>query len=352
MVMTSSLSRFLSVEFQPKIKFQKQLCTYSSNQENKMSMDKSTESQNESKNGQCSRRSNAMKSMRKRLRAMSLSTLRSGEESPKSLSRESSCRVKNSPSHSPVTGDGGELPDFEPIKDMSAYYLKYHEARSPGLDEIIETANKIYNHHKPYMRMREKSLISIDSEGIRIKETVAIKRSERDIVTCDVIPEHAETTVVDTLYRSRRIVYCGVDKLHQKVFVFNYQYAARPENIHIHVILCKTKDDAKSIAKALKKIFKNLSKESHQTNIDIKREHAEELNKLITKSNQSLQNSTTTTSPTANQRPHAAGKYAFRSMSSPSNSSKESCAASASCGSGEPWQSDNDGTSGVCLSIA
>merc|ERR1712183_1170730 len=146
--------------------------------------------------------------------------------------------------------------------ESSVWYLGYREARSPGLAETIETANKIYEHHKPFLKTISKSFISVDMDGIRIKEIVPIRRTDhsREEERAS-LSDHEDMTEKETLYKSPRIKYCGVLKSRPRVLLFNYQHGARSENLHIHVVVCKDKDTAKSIAKTLKKDIRHIKQD-------------------------------------------------------------------------------------------
>ena len=211
--------------------------------------------------------------------------------------------------------------EVERIENRNVWYLSYKEARSPGFDETIDIANKIYEYHKPYLKTIQKSEINVDMEGIRIKELVPIRRTEscREETSAS-LSDHEEMTEREVLYKSPRIKYCGVLESRPKVLFFNYQHGARAENVHIHVVVFPNKDAAKSIAKTLNKVFSHLNKISTQKDRDKKREHQNALkNNALTKSSQSL-------------------RFA------PSLST--ACSQSSQCGSGE-WISDSET---VCLS--
>eukprot|EP00112_Aurelia_sp_Birch-Aquarium-sp1_P008813 Seg1981.2 transcript_id=Seg1981.2/GoldUCD/mRNA.D3Y31 product="Low density lipoprotein receptor adapter protein 1" protein_id=Seg1981.2/GoldUCD/D3Y31 len=149
-----------------------------------------------------------------------------------------------------------------PIENTASFvtqYLGFVEIKSPGLDEICENVDKMYTQAKPFMKTLEKTTLKINKEGIEIG------------------PKNEE--IESKLFKFRRILYCGVDKQHRRVFSFNYQYGSRAENIHLHVIVCKTKEDAKNLAKKLAEIFREISIELHKKEKEDKRRHSENLSR-------------------------------------------------------------------------
>ena len=191
--------------------------------------------------------------------------------------------VKNSPNtpikNSPDT-PSKQLTDVSFEEDACpqtfvVQYLGYVQLKLPGFNEICENVDNLYRNAKPYLKTFARSLLTLSYDGIRLKGT--------DI----------EASSEGTQYKPRRILYCGVDKQHQRVFSFNYQYGQRADNIHLHVVVCKTKEDSKMIAKKLANIFKMISKEMHRKEKEDKKQHTEGLIKLrSTTSNSSIPNYT------------------------------------------------------------
>lgn len=141
----------------------------------------------------------------------------------------------------------------------SAQYLGFVEIKLPGLDEICENVDKMYNQAKPFLKTYDKTTLRITKEGIEIG------------------PKNEE--LGRHFFKYRRILYCGVDRQHRRIFSFNYQYGNRAENIHLHVIVCKTKEDAKHLAKKLGEIFRDISSEQHKKEKEDKRRHSENLSR-------------------------------------------------------------------------
>jgi len=161
---------------------------------------------------------------------------------------------------SPESASNGNVP-MHPGENTTfvVQYLGFIEIKLPGLDEICENVDKMYAQAKPFLKSYEKTSLVTAKEGIEIG------------------PKHDE--LGKHFFKYRRILYCGVDKQHRRVFSFNYQYGSRAENIHLHVIVCKTKEDAKHLAKRLGEIFKDISSELHKKEKEDKRRHSENLSK-------------------------------------------------------------------------
>ena len=160
----------------------------------------------------------------------------------------------------PDSTSNGNVP-MHPGENTSfvVQYLGFVEIKLPGLDEICENVDKMYTQAKPFLKSYEKTALRIAKEGIEIG------------------PKNED--VGKHFFKYRRILYCGVDKKHRRVFSYNYQYGSRAENIHLHVIICKTKEDAKHLAKLLGEIFKDISSELHKKEKENKRRHSESLSK-------------------------------------------------------------------------
>ena len=158
---------------------------------------------------------------------------------------------------SPVNGSVSMYPGEN--TSFVVQYLGFVDIKLPGLDEICENVDKMYTQAKPFLKTYEKTTLRSAKEGLEIG------------------PKNEE--VGKHFFKYRRILYCGVDKQHRRVFSFNYQYGSRAENIHLHVIVCKTKEDAKNLAKMLSEIFKDISSELHKKEKEDKRKHSETLSR-------------------------------------------------------------------------
>ena len=119
----------------------------------------------------------------------------------------------------------------------------------PGIDEICRAMAEKYT---VYSRQKIKTLslynLTVSSQGITL-EKGADANEESSVKKFSI----------------KRIVYCGVDRQHQKIFAFFYR---SPENIYgaleCHVVKCQLKRHAKKIALKLSEIFQGMESEKHE----------------------------------------------------------------------------------------
>jgi len=195
--------------------------------------------------------------------------------------------------------------DLVPV-DFNVQYLGFKELKSPGLEEFVENVNLMYENAKPCLKIIEKSIMTLSNDSIIIKtDDVATKKTKKLKKTLSQPIEEpsdnafTEKENTDQIFKPRRILYCGIDSNHQRVFSFYYQFDKRAENIHLHVLCCKTKDDAKHIAKYLAIVFKNIQSDLHRKEKEEKRHHSIEITKLKLKSSSSQLDNSLPTSPTS-----------------------------------------------------
>ena len=192
----------------------------------------------------------------------------SSSDTCKSNSPVARSRLKSSASLSPSNSvDEGDLAPFE----IMIQYLGYKELRSPGFDDIVENVNNIYKTSKKSIKTITKSTMSLSAKGITIR------------TNCE-----SNNKTTEQIFKPQRILYCGVDKQHQRVFLFNYQFDRRAEYIHLHVIVCKTNKEAKSVAKYIAKLSKSIQQDIHRKEKEEKHNHTVQMTKLKMKSNPSI----------------------------------------------------------------
>ena len=191
--------------------------------------------------------------------------------------------------------------EIEPM-NLSLQYLGFAELKAPGLPEICVKVNNMYLAAKPSLKTLDKTQVTLSRAGITLKQN-----NENEYI-----------------YKPRRIIYCGVDKQHQRVFSFNYQYGSRAENIHLHVLVCKTKDDARLIAKYLGQVFKIVSKDEHEKDKKDKQMHSEGLTKFKTRSTQNINQQNT-------------NNYYPKSQLKEGSAGKENSCDKGACGSVAEW---------------
>ena len=119
----------------------------------------------------------------------------------------------------------------------------------PGIDEICRAMAEKYT---VYSRQKIKTLslynLTVSSQGITL-EKGADANEESSVKKFSI----------------KRIVYCGVDRQHQKIFAFFYR---SPENIYgaleCHVVECQSKRHAKKIALNLSETFQEMESEKQE----------------------------------------------------------------------------------------
>ncbi|XP_012553967.1 low density lipoprotein receptor adapter protein 1 [Hydra vulgaris] len=225
--------------------------------------------------------------------------------------------IQESKSHSPVSDTkiittqklsfstphdlvSNSIEEIEPMS-LTLQYLGFAELKAPGLPEICVKVNNMYLAAKPSLKTFDKTQVTLSRAGITLKQN-----NENEYI-----------------YKPRRIIYCGVDKQHQRVFSFNYQYGLRAENIHLHVLVCKTKEDARMIAKYLGQVFKIISKDEHEKDKKDKQMHSEGLTKFKTRSTQNIN--------------HNTNNYYPKSQIKDGSASKENSCEKGACGSDSEW---------------
>lgn len=112
----------------------------------------------------------------------------------------------------------------------------------PGVDEICRAMAQRYTVSRQKIRKLSLYNLTVTSKGITLEKIQNLTESS------------PKKFVIE------RIVYCGVDKQHQKIFAFFYR---SPESIYgaldCHVIECRSKRHAKHIALKMSKIFEDMA---------------------------------------------------------------------------------------------
>ncbi|XP_028391395.1 low density lipoprotein receptor adapter protein 1-like [Dendronephthya gigantea] len=114
----------------------------------------------------------------------------------------------------------------------------------PGAEEICRAIGEKYTASRGTIDKIPRQNMTISSKGIQLEK--GLTGSEGSI----------KKFVIE------RIVYCGVDKQHQKIFAFFYR---APDNLYggldCHVIECRSKRDAKHIALTFSETFHQMAEE-------------------------------------------------------------------------------------------
>lgn len=120
----------------------------------------------------------------------------------------------------------------------------------PDRDEICRAMAEMYAVSRQKMKKLPLHKLTVSSREITLQKVTDVAKVSP--VKKFVIP---------------RIVYCGVDKRHQKIFAFFYR---SPESIYgalnCHVVECRSKRDARHIALKLSEIFEEMASEKSEEN--------------------------------------------------------------------------------------
>lgn len=185
-------------------------------------------------------------------------------------------------------------------------YLGKVELRNPGLSEMMETVGNIYTKAKPSFKNMERSILTLNSDGIHIRTDTGNHHhhhhhssssskslnSVHNLSSSDTMRHH-DLNEPECLFKARRILYCAVDKTHPKVFFFNYQYGLRAENIQLNMVVCKTTKESKELAKRLSLLFKRIQIEQHKRDKEKREDHIQNVQRVRTRSNQNITSSST-----------------------------------------------------------
>ncbi|XP_066916759.1 uncharacterized protein [Clytia hemisphaerica] len=194
---------------------------------------------------------------------------------------------------------------------MDVIHLEPIRLRNPGLTDMMETVGTAYTKAKPKLKTMCKCTLNLNTDGINIKQddhtgssTVPSRNTSHD--GDGITP--ATATDLECLYKVRRMLYCAVDKTHQKVFFFNYQYGSRAENVDLHMIVCKNPKDAKELAKRVSQLFKKIQIEQHKRDKEKREDHIQSVHRIRTRSNQNI-TSSSASSTTGSKDGSCSGTY-------------------------------------------
>ena len=117
----------------------------------------------------------------------------------------------------------------------------------PGAEEICRAMREKYTASRVRINTIPSQNMAVTSKGIQLEKGLTGSEGSR------------KKFVIE------RIVYCGVDKQHQKIFAFFYR---APDNLYggldCHVLECHTKRDAKHVALKFSEIFHRMAEEKQQ----------------------------------------------------------------------------------------
>ena len=163
---------------------------------------------------------------------------------------------------------------FKEKSDQQEYQVKVLGSvlcSHPGAEEICRAMAEKFTSSRMRISTIPSQIMTVTSKGIQLEK--GLTGSEGSL----------------TKFVLERIVYCGVDKQHRKIFAFFYQ---APDNLYggldCHVIECRSKRDAKNIALKFSEIFqqKAIEKEEERgetslTQLNIVRERTKSVSMML-----------------------------------------------------------------------
>ena len=125
---------------------------------------------------------------------------------------------------------------------FSVKYLGQGELERPGLEDMCEFVHSV----------------SVDGRKSKQKDILKgdfILSNEN----CSIKPTVRESLESPLVFRTRRIQFCGVYEVNPKIFFFTYQFGKTADVVQCHVLKCKSKKEAKRLAKEAGLLFKDLA---------------------------------------------------------------------------------------------
>ena len=139
-------------------------------------------------------------------------------------------------SKTPMTCDSEEAPMF------AVKYLGEGELEKPGLEDMCTFVHSICRTLK-----KSKQKYILKGDFALSAENCSLKPYAQDNINSTLI------------FRTRRIQFCGVYQLNPKIFFFTYQFGKTADVLQCHVLKCKNKKEAKSLAKQAGVLFKDIA---------------------------------------------------------------------------------------------
>lgn len=170
-----------------------------------------------------------------------------------------SCR----PLRSRTNGEGADR-DYKRVDfnihtpTYSVKYLGSQKLCSPGCAEICDTVKTIYATEKPKLKKLDHYSLKLTKEELSLRDRDSTEDEEK-------------------VFLLRRIRFTGVCKAHPRIFFYTYQFGSKAESIECNVVLCKSNNEAKSLAKVISKAFADALSDFHHQEVASRKLHAEGL---------------------------------------------------------------------------
>lgn len=121
-------------------------------------------------------------------------------------------------------------------------YLGQGELEKPGLEDMCKFVDSLC---KAIKKSEQKYIIK--GNFTLSRENCYLKPSEKDSVESPLV------------FRTRRIQFCGVYGANPKIFFFTYQFGKTADLLQCHAFKCKSRKEAKCLAKEAGLLFKDLA---------------------------------------------------------------------------------------------
>ena len=124
-------------------------------------------------------------------------------------------------------------------------YLGSGQLTRPGLEEMCTFVHTTFEERKSKLKqLRKGSLVTSMEDFV--------------ITSCQ---NGLDSPLV---FKIRRIQFCGVYKINPKIFFFTYQFGKSADTVDIHVVMCKSNKEAKTLAKEAAVLFRDVTFSLHK----------------------------------------------------------------------------------------
>lgn len=132
-------------------------------------------------------------------------------------------------------------------EEFTVRYLGSGQLERPGLEEMCSFVEATtHNRRKSKERKLQKRNLTISEQDFSITLSLA------DSITSPLV------------FKIRRIQFCAVYQLNPKIFFFTYQFGKTADTVDCHVVMCKSKKQAKILAKEASVLFKDATFSLHK----------------------------------------------------------------------------------------
>ena len=143
-----------------------------------------------------------------------------------------------------LKSEKSDIPESK--RTFTVRYLGSEQLERPGLEEMCTFVNATWETKK-------------SKERRRLRRNLVI--SEQDF---SITSSPADSIDSSLVFKIRRIQFCGVYQVNPKIFFFTYQFGKTSDTVDCHVVMCKSKKQAKILAKEAAVLFKDATFSLHK----------------------------------------------------------------------------------------